>query len=136
MLTCSAYGRLGKTPERKETRNEKVMAVSSLAVDVASYDAAGEVTMWISIAAFGRTAEQLLRHDKGDLLSVMGRLTLRQWQDREGRDRESWSLLAESLHSSRTVRPKGGRKRTPQQQAMDMQAPQRNPRDPNDPIPF
>lgn len=135
MIQCSAYGRLGADPKERETKAGKAMATASIAVDVAAYDAAGEVTMWLSVAAFGKVADQLLRHAKGDLLAVMGRLTLRQWQDREGRERETWSLLAESLHSSRTVRPGGKRKADSKQAAFNMQAPNDAGRPFNDELP-
>ena len=33
-MQCATYGRLGKDPESKTTRNDKAMATASIAVDV------------------------------------------------------------------------------------------------------
>lgn len=112
MMTTSAYGRLGRDPEVRETRNGNQMVTASLAVDVTPFNHDGEpIKIWISIAAFGPTGEALARHRKGDLIAVMGRLTLRPWTDREGNARETWQMTADALHSSRSVRPGGRRKR-------------------------
>lgn len=113
MMQASAYGRLGGDPRRIETRTEKTMAVGSLAVDV--HDGRGEADaapLWLGIVAFGRVADDLLRHVKGDLLSVSGRLQRNVWTDRKtGEVREQLQVVADALVSARTVRPGGGRKR-------------------------
>jgi len=85
------------------------MVTVSLAVNVARQDESEE-TEWISVLGFGRTADDLARHGKGDLLAAMGRLYRRRFTGRDGQERESWSLLADAVMSARTVRPSGGRK--------------------------
>ncbi|HEX2796054.1 MAG TPA: single-stranded DNA-binding protein [Immundisolibacter sp.] len=65
----------------------------------------------LGIVAFGKLADLLLRHAKGDLLSASGRMQVRRWTDTDGTGREQLQLVADALVSARTVRPGGGRKR-------------------------
>lgn len=111
MMTTSADGRLGRDPAVRETRNGNSMTSASIAVDVTPFNHDGDsLTLWLSVAAFGSAGDALARHRKGDLIALMGRLTLRPWTDREGNARESWQMTAEALHSPRTVRPASRRK--------------------------
>ena len=111
MIRASVYGRLGADPVERETRNGKVMITVSLAVSAGRPDA-GEETVWISLAAFGRAGETLARHVKGDLLAAIGPLYRTRFTTRDGTEREGWSLTVEALVSPHAVRPSGGRKRT------------------------
>lgn len=63
------------------------MATASMAVDASRPDA-DEETVWISLAAFGKTGEALLRHAKGDLLAAMGPLYRTRFTGRDGQERE------------------------------------------------
>ncbi len=110
MIRASLYGRLGADPIERETRNGKAMVTVSLAVSAGRPDA-DEETVWFSLAAFGRTAETLARHAKGDLIAAMGPLHRTRFTGRDGQERQGWSLTVESVVSARTVRPGGGRKR-------------------------
>ena len=112
MIQASMYGRLGADPVERETKNGSEMATVSLAVNAGRGD--DEETVWFSVATFGKQAETLLRHTKGDLIAVMGDLHKTHFKGRDGTDRESWSLMAQSLVSARTVRPGGGRKKKDQ----------------------
>lgn len=105
-----AYGRLGGDPRAIETSTGTRMAVATLAVDVAHSRGGDEQPpLWLGVVAFGHQAEQLLRHAKGDLLSVQGRLQRRVYTDSEGAQREQLQVVANNLISARTVRP-GGRR--------------------------
>ncbi len=97
------YGRLGRDPYSIETKNGKPMAVVNVAVEIGR-DGEGE-PLWIGILCFGRVAEDLLRHQKGDLLSAFGRLQRRTWKGTEGEDREQLQIVAETVISARTTRP-------------------------------
>ncbi len=108
MIRASVYGRLGADPVERETRNGKAMVTVSLAVSAGRPDA-DEETVWFSLAAFGRAAETLARHVKGDLIAAMGPLHRTRFTGRDGQEREGWSLTVESIVSARTVRPGGGR---------------------------
>ncbi len=110
MIRASLYGRIGADPVERETRNGKAMVTASLAVSAGRPDADQE-TQWFNLIAFGRAAEALARHVKGDLIGCMGALYRNRYTGRDGQEREGWSLTVEAIVSSRTVRPSGGRKR-------------------------
>ena len=97
------YGRLGRDPYSIETKNGKPMATVNVAVEIGR-DGEGE-PLWLGILCFGRVAEDLLRHQKGDLLSAFGRLQRRTWKTNDGEDREQLQIVAESIISARTVQP-------------------------------
>ncbi len=82
---------------------------ASLAVALADDDNAPP--QWLQLVAFGRVAETLARHAKGDLVSVSGRLQLNRWQDRDGKDHERLQVIADTVLSAKTTRPAGGRRR-------------------------
>ncbi len=134
MIRASIYGRLGADPVERQTRNGKAMVTASLAVSAGRPDA-DEETVWFSLAAFGRAAETLARHAKGDLLAAMGPLHRTQFTGRDGQERESWSLTVEAIVSARTVRPGGGRKRAEAAKAAPAGASAGNGTPFDDPIP-
>ncbi|EKB2866666.1 single-stranded DNA-binding protein, partial [Escherichia coli] len=69
----------------------------------------GTATMWLSVLAFGRQADALARHHKGELVSVAGNMQVSQWTGQNGETRQGWQVIADSVISARTVRP-GGKK--------------------------
>ena len=103
MIQASLYGRLGRDPKAATTKTGKPMTSASLAVDVGRDP--GEETLWVSLLAFGVQADILERAQKGDMVAVMGRLTRGRYTAADGTERESWSLLVDAMHSSRTIRP-------------------------------
>jgi hypothetical protein len=68
----AAYGRLSGDPQQRTSSSGKVWATASIAVN-AGRDTDGP-PLWVQVVAFGSVAEVLCRHEKGDLLSVSGRL--------------------------------------------------------------
>ncbi len=128
MIHAAIYGRLGRDPETRTTATGKPMAIATLAVDATPNNAETEETVWVSVLAFGRQAEALERHRKGEMVAVTGRLTQSRWTGQDGQERTSLNLIADTIVSSRTVRPGGKRKRAPSP------APDTGFRD--DPIPF
>jgi single-strand DNA-binding protein len=103
MIQSSLYGRLGKDPKPGTTKTGTAMCTASIAVDVGREP--GQETLWVSVMAFGPLAEALGQHQQGDMVAAMGKLTRSRYTGQDGQERESWSLLADALHSSRTVRP-------------------------------
>ena len=65
MICASVYGRLGADPVERQTKNDKLMVTATIAVDVARHDADAD-TVWFGLVAFGRAAEALARHVKGE----------------------------------------------------------------------
>lgn len=98
------WGRLGAQPRQLDTQSGTLMAIGSVAVDVGD----AEAPEWFGIVAFGRQAEDLLRHGKGEAVSVSGRVQRRTWNSGE-EERTQLQVVADSLVSSRSVRP-GGRR--------------------------
>lgn len=103
MIQASIYGRLGRDPKPGTTQGGKAMCTASIAVDVGKDP--GTETLWVSIMCFGPLAEALGKHQQGDMIAAVGKLTRGRYIWQDGQERESWSLLADALHSSRTVRP-------------------------------
>ena len=59
MNSVFLYGRLGADPERKETKNGKVLSVMSLGVHEQT-DGGKTRTRWVRIVAFGKLSEMVL----------------------------------------------------------------------------
>lgn len=76
----SAYGRLVADQQTRTTGKGTSMAMASLAVALPCNAADnGEATFWLGVNAFGKQAEVLAKHRKGDLVSVAGNMQLNQW---------------------------------------------------------
>lgn len=84
------------------------MAMARLAVSLPCNTAEdGQSTFWLGGIAFGKQADALARHVKGDLVSVVGNMHLNQWKGQDGGTLQGYQVLADSVISARTVRPGG-----------------------------
>lgn len=102
----AAYGRLAADVQTKTTGNGTTMAFSRMAVPLPCRSSdSGDMTMWLSVTAFGKQADALARHQKGDLISVSGTLQVNQWTGQDGQTQSGYGLVADSVISSKTVRP-------------------------------
>jgi single-strand DNA-binding protein len=108
VIRSAIYGRLGVDPVERRTRNGNAMVTASLAVGV-NRPGDSDETEWFSVIAFGKAAEDLARHAKGDLIAAIGQLTRSRFTCRDGAERIGWSLAVEAIVSARIVRP--GRRR-------------------------
>jgi single-strand DNA-binding protein len=106
---ASLYGRLGSDPQQRTSQAGTTWATASLAVNLAEGEDAPPT--WFGVRAFGKVAETLCKHAKGDLISVSGRLQLSRWRDQQGNDREQMQIVADVVISAKSVRPGGGRRR-------------------------
>lgn len=104
--SIAAYGRLGRDPEQRTSKAGKTWASASIAVQAGDDNA-----LWLGIVAFGKAADVLLRHAKGDPISVSGRLQLDRWTDSDGKEHEKLKVVADAIISARSVRPAGNKKR-------------------------
>lgn len=106
----SAYGRLVADPQTRTTNSGGSMTMGRLAVAL-PYHAAegGEVTFWLGVVAFGKQADALAGHVKGDLVSVAGAMQVNQWAGKDGGTQQGYQVVADSVISARTVRPGGKR---------------------------
>lgn len=106
----TAHGRLVDDPQVKQTSKGTNMALARMAVTVPCHNADdGQATLWLSVLAFGKQADQLARHEKGDLISVAGNMQISQWAGQNGETRQGWQVIADSVISARSARPGGKR---------------------------
>ena len=93
-------GRLTRDPELRTTVSGVSVASFSLAIDRDYRDDNGDrptdfvnITCWRALASF---ASKYLM--KGRMVCVTGRLQQQNWQDSNGNNRVSWSILAEHIY--------------------------------------
>lgn len=109
-MHTACYGRLGNDPKSISTKTGKSMAVGTVAVEL--QDRQNEAhTIWVGVVCFGRTAEALLKHGRGDLVSICGRTQYNAYTNGKGEAVEQLQVIADSVVSARTVRP-GGKRRS------------------------
>lgn len=106
----SAYGRLVADPQTRTTNSGSSMTMGRLAVALPCHAAeGGEVTFWLGVVAFGKQADALAGHVKGDLVSVAGAMQVNQWTGKDGGTQQGYQIVADSVISAKTVRPGGKR---------------------------
>ena len=106
----AAYGRLVDDPQVKQTSKGTPMTLARMAVSLPCSQAQdGQATLWLSVMAFGKQADFLAKHQKGDVASVSGTMQVSQWTGQNGETRQGWQVIADSVISARTARP-GGKK--------------------------
>ena len=101
----SAYaqisGRLGQEPELSFTNSDVPVLNLSIASNRQKRDAHGEkitVADWFRITVFGRNAEIIAQFaKKGSALAFNGRLQTDSYTDREGQQRTTTSIVADSF---------------------------------------
>lgn len=93
-------GNLGKDPEQKFLPSGDAVTNFSVAV-TEKWKKDGEQkeqTTWFRVNAFGKLAEICGQYlTKGSGVLVVGKMQCRKWKDKEGQDRESWELRADSM---------------------------------------
>lgn len=81
-------GHVGQKPEIRTTSNGKKVASFSLATNDTYKDTNGQKvseTMWHSLIAWGKQVDFIERHiDKGDEIAIEGKLTNRNYVDKNG----------------------------------------------------
>ena len=93
-------GRLVRDPELRQTNGGKPVASFTLAVDRDRKNQSGEKeTDFIDVVAWNATAEFVSKYfSKGRLAVVSGRLQMRKWQDKDGNNRISAEIVADSVY--------------------------------------
>lgn len=91
-------GRLARNPEVRYSQSSEPLAVArySLAVN-RKFKRQGEPDAdFINCVAFGKSGEFAEKYlKKGQMISVVGRLQVRSWEDREGKKRWSTDVVIE-----------------------------------------
>ncbi|MCB0339688.1 MAG: single-stranded DNA-binding protein [Bdellovibrionales bacterium] len=94
-------GNLGKDPELRHTPNQTAVCSFSLATGERRKDASGnwtEHTEWHNVITFGKTAENCSQFlAKGRQVFIEGRIQTRKWQDKEGKDRYTTEIIANTV---------------------------------------
>lgn len=92
----TVMGRITRDIELRWTRSEK--AVTSFSIAVAPDRNDGE-TDFFDVTVWGKTAEFAAKYlGKGRNIVVDGRLSTRQWEDKDGNKRKSVEIIANSLY--------------------------------------
>ena len=93
MNVVSLVGTVGRAIDLRYTKRGTAACTVVLGVDRPHRH---EVTDWVRVQAYGRTAEWLSQWmAKGDRLWVVGSLCCDSWQDRQGETHHMWYVLAE-----------------------------------------
>ena len=88
-------GRLTKAPELKQTNSGKSVCGFTIAVD---RNRDREKTDFIPIVAWGKTAEFVNQwFGKGDLITIVGRIEVRNYDDKNGNKRTATEIIAEEV---------------------------------------
>lgn len=93
-------GNLGKDPEGRVTQGGLQVATFSLATNERrkNGDQWEDHVEWHNIVCFGKTAEAVLKFcQKGKQVYVDGKITTEKWQDKEGKDRYTTKIIAETV---------------------------------------
>jgi len=94
-------GRLGKDPDLRFSQNQTPICNFSLATSERRKDASGQWsdhTEWHNIVVFGKTAENCSNYlKKGREVFIEGKIQTRKWQDKEGKDRYTTEILAQTV---------------------------------------
>ena len=88
-------GRLTKAAELKQTNSGKSVCSFTIAVD---RNRDREKTDFIPIVAWGKTAEFVNQwFGKGDLITIVGRIEVRTYEDKNGNKRTATEIIAEEV---------------------------------------
>lgn len=94
-------GNLGRDPELRYTPQGDAVCDFSIAVNDRKKDKSGEyndVTTWYRITTWRKLAENASKYlAKGRQVYIEGRLTVDEWQDRDGKDRYTLGVTASEM---------------------------------------
>ena len=89
-------GRVGKNPETRYTSSGKAVANFSIAV-TEKYNGKEETT-WLNVTAWDKSAEFAEKWiQKGARVLVIGKIQIRQYDDRDGNKRTSTDVIAQDI---------------------------------------
>ena len=100
MLNCVILqGNLGSDPELRVTTSGVKVASVNLAVSRDKKTNEQQETDWVSLVAFGNTAEFLSKYFyKGRMVIVKGRLQIRNYTASDGSNRSATEVLADQIY--------------------------------------
>ncbi len=125
-MYVSIHARLALDPKEIKTKTGTPMTVCSAAVNLPIANQDDTITIWYSVCAFNRQAEELAKLKKGALVSLAGRVQGNRYTNKDGEEVEQMQIVVDAIVSAYSARPGGGRKKS---------APAKKP-DFNDPLNF
>lgn len=94
-------GNLGKDPQTRATPNGQEVATLTVATSEKYKDKSGDLqerTEWHTVVVWGKQAESCGKYlSKGRQVYVEGRLATRKWTDKEGVEKYSTEVVAETV---------------------------------------
>lgn len=108
-------GRVARDPERREMPNGTNVAEFSIAVDKRKTKMSeNPEPNWFRVSCFGQQADYVLDFiAKGRLVAITGRLEHRKYQDKDGNNRETISIIADNVQGLDRPREDEGRGNSP-----------------------
>lgn len=104
--TIAVMGRITKDIELRRTPNGKSVTNFTVAVD---RDFEKGKADFIDVVCWGNTAEFAAKHfSKGRMAVVIGRLQMRDWKDKDGNNRKSAEIKAESMYFGDSKKQESG----------------------------
>ena len=103
-------GRLTRDPEFRATGSGTSVANFSVAVDrdFSGKDGGEKETDFIDCVAWRKTAEFITKYmRKGSMVVISGRLQIRTWQDKDGNNRRTAEVVADSVYFGENKRDAG-----------------------------
>src|SRR6266702_1610615 len=96
---CMFVGNAGRAPEIRTTNDGMQVASFSLAVSTWSREVVGKgEPIWLRIVAFGKLAEIIEKFvKKGSQVLVAGRLSVREYTTKNGKERTAVEIIAQSI---------------------------------------
>lgn len=92
-------GRLVRDPSMKQTQNGTNVTTFTIACERDFQQGEEKQTDFISCVAWRQTAEFVNSYfHKGNLILVQGSLQSRKWQDKDGKNRTEWEVIADRCY--------------------------------------
>jgi single-strand DNA-binding protein len=97
--SCVFIGNAGRAPEIRATADGTGVASFSLAVSTWNREEEGKgEPIWLRIVAFGKLAETVEKIvKKGSLILVAGRLSLRDYTTKDGKEKTAIEIIAQTI---------------------------------------
>ena len=129
-------GRLAQTPELKTTPNGKMVTSFDLAVPVPGRDKDAQPD-YIPVVCWEQKADFVNRYlAKGRQIVVEGRITVRRYTDKDGKNRKAFEVTAQQIYFADSGAPAAREGTQPQQAAYNPPAPNYEDLGPDDELPF
>ena len=133
-------GNLGRDPELRYTPQGTAVCDFSMATSEKRRDSSGEMqvlTTWFKVTFWGKQAETASQYlSKGKQVCIEGRLSQREYTDRDGNKRTSLEVNGSDLHFVGSRGEEQQQQRSNEPQAKSAPAAARPSEGPEDDIPF